>query len=508
MAASLVIVVPDDRPTVVGQGPSATAAPDQNDTAGSPSTSAENSDANAEHFEILYLAVQNWFGRNKSNPPIQLRIPSSEPSLSVTLRRELLAAYIVHGWIGVRQFTAGVFGLAAYGDFVASGGLKEKSAFGPLTGEAANEELSKAVADDRRPLWKAYDVERRLLRERVAAMEKRLEKAATDIATVRVARCRELLLAEAQRYLSLAEPKAASAAAVLAGSEADARAQSVLGLRGPDAAALLARLRELRPQFRSLEQDRRDYLASRGLQIASIATIVLVPLQALAPLARMATPEPDTVASQARALAMSSDDFARAFTQAAAGFPILFRLVEADPEKEREIALAVVEILQNAWKACTALEGDLASPEVVWTMPKLIERTVAERFGAEAAFAERVAADMLKRVGGKIHPMEAVNYVVSGLDTALMLVPFPPLQLGMLVLSTLAGAAETAEAWVNDAAKRHTARAALDPSLALAAEPSILGVVAQAALLALCVLPVPGLVKEIRDMKKAAAAGL
>ena len=504
MTASLVIIVPDDRtPEGVGSGKVPSRGQDSgqdSDSASSPSSSESE-----EHFEILYLPEQKWFGGNKAREAIAIKIPAEQPSLSATLRRELLAAYIIHGWIGVRQFSAGVFGLAAYGDFVDAGGLKEKSFFGPLTGEAANEEMGKAVAEDRRPLWNAYDVERRLLRERVVALEKRLEKAAGEIASARVERCRALLLAEAQRYLSLAEPKAASAAAVLAGSDADARAQAVTGLRGPEAAALLASLRELRPRFRSLEQDRRDFLTSRGLQGAAIATAILPGLQPLAPLARMAAPEPDTAAAQARALAISSDDFARAFTRAAAGYPILFRLVEADPERERDIALAVAEILQDAWKACAALESDLASPDVVWTMPRLIERTVAERFGAEAALAERVAADMLKRVGVKIHPMEAMNYVVSGLDSALMLVPFPPLQLGMLVLSTLAGVAETAETWVRDAAKRHTARAALDPSLALASEPSILGIIAQAALVALCVLPVPGLVKEIREMKKAAS---
>src|SRR5206468_3726852 len=119
----------------------------------------------------------------------------------------LQAAYVIHGWPGVRQFSAGVFGLAAYGRFVDEGGLKEKSLLGPLTGEAADEELGKAVSDERRPLWNAYDAERRLLRERVVTFEKRIEKAAGEVAMARVARCRALLLAEAQRYLSLDQPK-------------------------------------------------------------------------------------------------------------------------------------------------------------------------------------------------------------------------------------------------------------------------------------------------------------
>ena len=47
---------------------------------------------------------------------------------------------------------------------------------------------------------------------------------------------------------------------------------------------------------------------------------------------------------------------------------------------------------------------------------------------------------------------------------------------------------------------------ALLSGLALAAEPSILGLVAQAVMLALCVLPIPGLAKEVRELKKATAS--
>ena len=457
-----------------------------------------------EHFVVKYLPVQNWFGTGK-NEAMDIAIPSQEPGLTSVLRRELLSAYVLHGWSGVWQFSAGVFGLAAFSDFVQANGLEQKSFFGPLTGDKADEAMSKNVAEDRRPLWNVYETEKRLLRERVAEREAFLQKAAWQVGQGRVARCRELLLSEAQRYLSLAEPTLDSAKRVLAGGDADARAQAVTGLRGREGPALLAALKELQPRFRALQRDRKDFLATRGLEAAGGAAQLLPGMQPFAVLARAAGVIPDTGTLQARALAIASDDFAIAFGRAASGYPVLFRLVEADPDKEREIALAVVEILQDAWKACAALESDLGTPEIVWTLPKLVERAVSEKFPGDVAFTERVAADRLRRASGEVHPLEAMNFVVSGLDTALMLVPFPPLQLGMVVIGLLANIAETAETWVRDAGKRHSARAALDPSLALAAEPSILGLVVQAFMLALCVLPIPGLAKEVRELKKATA---
>lgn len=459
---------------------------------------------NDAHFVVKYLLVQNWFGTGK-NEPMDIAIPSKEPGLTSVLRRELLSAYVLHGWPGIRQFSAGVFGLDAYTDLIKANGLQQRSFGGPLTGDKADEAMSKNVAEDRRPLWNAYETEKRLLRERIAEREALLQKAAWQVGQARLARCRELLLSEAQRYLSLAEPKLDSAKRVLAGGDADARVQAVTGLRGRDGPALLGALKELQPRFHALQRDRKDFLATRGLEAAEKAAQFLPGMQPFAALARGAGVVPDTGTMQARALAIASDDFATAFGRAAAGFPVLFRLVKADPDKEREIALAVIEILQDAWQACAALESDLGTPEIVWTLPKLVERAVSEKFPGDFAFTERVGADRLRRVSGEVHPMEALNFVVSGLDTALMLVPFPPLQLGMVVIGLLANIAETAEAWVRDAGKRHSSRAALDPSLALAAEPSILGLVAQAFLLAQCVLPVPGLAKEVRELKKATA---
>lgn len=490
-AAELIFLLPSDPP------PGAPVAPaeqkKQEQYKGTPEEE--------EHFVVKYLPVQNWFGRGK-NEPMDIAIPSKEPGLTSVMRHELLSAYVLHGWSGIRQFSAGVFGLDAYTDFIKANGLEQKSFRGPLTGDKADEAMSKNVADDRRPLWNVYETEKRMLRERIADQEALLQRAAWQVGRTRVARCRELLLAEAQRYLTLAEPKLDNAKRVLAGGDADARAQSAIGLRGRDGPALVTALKELQPRFRALQRDRKDFLATRGLEVVEKVAQVLPGLQPYAALARATGVIPDTGAMQARALAIATDDFATAFSRSAAGFPVLFRLVEADPEKEREIAQAVIEILQDAWRACAALESDLGTPEIVWTLPKLVERAVAEKFPGDFAFTERVAADGLRRVSGEVHPMEALNFVVSGLDTALMLVPFPPLQLGMVVIGLLANIAETAETWVRDAGKRHSARAALDPSLALAAEPSILGLVVQAFMLALCVLPIPGLAKEVRELRK------
>lgn len=461
--------------------------------------------------------------RFNSGQPLVIRIPRTQPALSRIMARELRAAYEVLGWPGVANFGAGVFGLDAYTRFLKSDGLDAKSLRGPATGEAAIERMDKAVDADRRALWDAYVEERRALDKNVALMERKITAAAHEIAKQRIARCRAAAIEEAQRYLSLSEPKTASARSVLAGGEAERRAQGQVGLNGPEGRALRDAVRLLAPLLAEVDASQKLLLATRASDIVNRATGQINPtalsvltglmplLQAATAAAKAVSPDAEATARAAARLAKSSEAHSSEFARLAGGYPVLFRLAGEDGADEAALTRAVVEVLQDAWSAAKAMEKELlasATPKesVVWTMPILIDLTVRQRFGGEGGFAERVAADLMRVRGAKIGPFALINMFISGIDASLMLVPVAPLQLAVAIVSLVGNLAELAEDWVKDSAKRAGNRMALDPEMALSADPSALGFAVQAIVTAVSILPVPMLAAETKAwrLKKAA----
>lgn len=458
-------------------------------------------------YVVKYVTDSSRFGRNARNNPLTVTIRATKATLPATVARELLGVYTMDGWGGVANFGSGVFGLDEYTEFVRRGGLRRGSGIGPAEGDERVDAMRDEVTEDRRPLWDAFEVARRELLVRVRHATRQIQEAAVQVARQRVAECRDLVLAEAVRYLSLAEPRDVSARAVLNGGRQDALAQGRAGgLSGPDGPALMAQLTALLPAKRKLEELRTVLLANEGIDAAArYAPLVIPSLMPFAPLIQQNAPplDPGTAATLQQVLAVASHALTEVFAGAAAGFPILSKLIGEDTAEPRAVAVAVTEILQDAWAACDELDDELAAAsEKVWRLPQLVELTVARRFGRDAEFAERVAADALAAHGRELSPVEVVSAVVQGVDSALMLVPAPPVQLAMVLISLITGVAEVIDSYLRDRVRRRAARAALDPSLALDTAPSFLGLIVHAALLALCVLPVPGLAAEARAARR------
>lgn len=461
-------------------------------------------------YVVRYLLAEGRFlyGQlDELENTVFIRIPREQPAMAAVVRRELTAAYIAHGQAGVRQFAAGVMDLAVYTRLVRNNQIGQKRPQGVASGKELFEIMGRAVPAERRPLWDCFESERAALGARIQDCLRRIGEQAKVLAVQRLQQCRALVLAEAVRYLDFSGARAARLKPMLGGLPGDRRVQ----LDGPDGPALLAELRAIQPAYRALQQVQSDYLKARGIDAAGqagsarVVTAMLPALAALARLAAQAVPG-DTLTMLRRDAAQQADDFKTRFHRAAMLYPILFRIVEEEPVSDRDAALAVSEALQDAYQACTALEADLESTDALWRLPMLIDLTLQNAFAAEADFAGRVAADHFRSLEGEIHPFEGINYFVQSIDTALMLVPFPPLELGMLVLSVLAEAGQLAEQYVREGVKRRAAKAALDPSLALSDAPSLLALAFQAVFLALCVIPVPGMLKKARESRQASSA--
>ncbi|MFM7443692.1 MAG: hypothetical protein ACKO2N_07235, partial [Tabrizicola sp.] len=390
----------------------------------------------AEAWEVSFHSDNRSFN---SGEPLLIRIPRSQPALDRSMARELRAAYEVLGWPGVANFGAGVFGLDAYTRFLKADGLDAKSFWGPAKGEDAIKKMDKAVHRDRRPMWDAYVKARKALDHDVAQMEHAITKAAHEVATARIARCRSLLIEEAQRYLSLGEPKAASARAVLVGGRDDQKAQGQVGLRGPDGAALRAAVQELAPLTAEVESAQSALLASKASDFVNQATGAVNPvalslltmympvLHAATKAAQFIAPDADATARAAARLSRASNAHQVEFVRLSGGHPVLFRLAGEDGLDERKATEAVVEVLQDAWSAARTMEEELAADatprkSVVWTLPMLIDVTVRQRFTGDSAFAERAGADLLQARGAKIGPFALLNMFISGIDASLFLV--------------------------------------------------------------------------------------
>lgn len=465
-------------------------------------------------YEVKYVSNQKMFGASPGTAPVIVLLPKDEILLVPALRRELTAAYNLHGWPGVAQFAAGVFGLDRYDEFLNRNGLGARDFGGPATGDKAIGLLRDAVGKDRSRLWAAFEVERTALRRSVIKREAELTAAAHDLAKERIARCRQLLVSEAVRYLSLAEPKVANAQRLLSSGSPEGNAQAIVGLRGPDGGDLKKAVASIFPLLERLKQEQADFTRSRLGEVTeqNLAKVgKIIPAAAIwASAAKALTPDAQTVRYQETSLAATSQDFASQFSQLTAAFPILFRLVDEDATNEAELTQSVVSVLQDAWSNAASFEKELnsdATPKssTVWTLPALIDLTVRSRYGSDSPFSERVAADLLKARGAQIPPMALLNGVISAIDTGLMLVPFPPVQLATLLVSIVGSMAELAESWVLDTGKRASHRMALDPSLSLGTEPTALGLAFGGLMIALSIIPVPGLTAEVKALRKVKA---
>ena len=252
-------------------------------------------------YALQHVVDSTRFGGAAQDRPVAFTIPSTEPGLSRALRRELLSAYVVHGVKGVEQFAASVFGQDEYSDFLMRDGQQAKRFWGPKEGDEAVEQMRPAVSPERAPLWKAFEIERVAMLAEIKRCAESLQKAATEVAAQRVATCRALLVAEAERYLSL---KGIPVKGLLSGGAEAASAVASRGPGGPEGADLVRVLQQLQPLLNRVRQEGRDLMAARGLSAAAQPTTALTSLMtALQPLASVFAVNLHTVPGAAAALA-------------------------------------------------------------------------------------------------------------------------------------------------------------------------------------------------------------
>jgi hypothetical protein len=285
------------------------------------------------------------------------------------------------------------------------------------------------ISDDRTPqrgrLIQAFEGYLERLPSRRAAAEAAVEKAALEGALRRLELSRTQLVAEARRYLSLANPS--SAPDVLSGS-------GPTKLTGPETLDLVADLiaigtarielarravarreavqRWEREKLGILEDDRtragvhRTYVTDAQLREQSAA------------LAAMG--DSREVADAKRRVADQHEALTQLVTGLAAGRSLLFRLWDTEvpflalrlikgsrggPAADRarvidsrDLRDAVVARLRTAYQAATELIGDLKSdPDLVWRFEPLIEDTLSGLNAGDSDFAARAARERVKQ---------------------------------------------------------------------------------------------------------------
>ena len=224
-----------------------------------------------------------------------------------------------------------------------------------------------------------------------------------------------------------------------------------------------------------------------------------------------ATPVTNTLAVQAVAQAVaadpaviartSEDDEARnrlqeQLTLAGLEHPVLFQIYrEADPEDRDAVARRVVEALRRAdganHRLITGLADDAA---IVWQFPAAVREGLAEVGVPETSVTWVAAEERLAREQGPrlAAQLGMVSGLAAGGAALLGAAVAPPLAVAIVVADVVVNLVDALQEYLSYRRLRAGFDAVLDPSLALGAEPGLLGTVLTIAFDLASALPVPG----------------
>lgn len=453
------------------------------------------------HHEVTLVLNPRAWGNLPSDTRVTLKIPRAPEGLRTALSRELDSAYALGGWPMVDQLAQGVFGFEQYaslGEFVPRGRLA-----GAQVSDARSERLMSVLRErvppDRAALLRAFEQLRGELADWGAECLKVLQEYAVCRAvTEELPACDAATLEEARRYLSLSATDDASVRKALA----DPAAPHVQSLVGPEGRALAKALGELAGTYRTFKTAQRDFeatLPSRKAAKGAVWLALLSPALGFSTLAAGALADRGKDAGDASAgarLARASGEFQAHFAETAVRYPVVFKLGHCLDQGESVWRGQTVRALQDALEASAELSELLGEePEKVWRFTRLVDRCVVTGLAAHAPIAARAAADRML-LETRTPPFARVNAGIQLLSMPLGLVPFPPAQGVVALVSVLGDAAEMLESYLRTHEQRLGFRAALDPGRALGADSSYTSTLVQGAFVALGLLPIPGAIKE------------
>lgn len=472
-----------------------------------PATGVGTPESGDDPYLLNYVIDPGRFaGQTSENKPFEIRIPREPVTMRAALRRELESAYVLYSWDGVDRFAVAVFGDARYGNLL-SHGQWDRDKYSAKGGKRI-EALRERVSQERSALWQCFERERSSLIKDIENVQQLIEShAACRAVSIEIRRSRETITREVKRYLNLVDQEDTTIRAVLTGGHAYAYGMRLNESEGKD---LWKAARALAPLMRNMRSAQSEYkekvLMSTAADAVVLAAILQTALMPLIPVSQeWSQSAADDKSKAIQSLQISTRALTDRFTVLAAAYPILFKTADLVLESEHLFTVGVVEALQEAWAACEELEKKFMDTSLAWQFPALIDRTINAGFGGEAQFAERVAANKLEAVNG-MTPIQGINAVIQGIDTALMLVPHPAVKAATLVASIIGDVAEFMETYLRTAEQRIAYRAALDPSLAMAPNASYLSLLASAVFMALNILPLPGAMKELREKVMSDAA--
>jgi hypothetical protein len=328
-------------------------------------------------------------------------------------------------------------------------------------------------------------------------------------------RARLEILKETRRYLSLREDTDTAALAVLKGGAAAAHTELLLG---PDGRRLLAALAKLLPLGKSVSAAE-NAAVEQGLKNWAGKAIALVAPPSARALGVLIQPSAEQLTEAAGALDTARGKYAEALATWGAGFPAVYRLVDSESNTRDDLRIAVdlTQFLQEAWAASwDAAKHFRDHPEEVWTLPILVDQTVArgfapkrdavaglaaepsqiddkaaDDFDQETCFAERVAADELMRVSKDVPAIEIVNNFLQFIDLVATpaKVEVPLIALVLEILTLVAGVAELADSYVRSEPERLVSRAAFGPGRSVSSAAPYLSTIVKAVAKAIFLLP-------------------
>ena len=445
-------------------------------------------------YDIEFVPNPKAWGNFPTTQPIKFQVPRDRAQMHTRLRAEAEAAFAIGGWPLIDELAAGAFGKQQL--FA----LRMRKPGRPL-GTSMMEELREHVSPERAELFRMFDVVRGELQKKAAAGLSLLQSHALCRAiNEELPRCEDTAISEARRYLSLARTDERSVRAALAAGYP----RTYQALIGPEGPALVSALGSLRGPYTKMQESQKRYedtLPGKNLQKAAIwmllgAVALPVVIMNQAEAVRKAFgPQPARQQALLQ-LAQATAAFQAEFAALALRYPILFKIADLVGKDEGEWSNGTVAALQDALTASADLQEALREdPEKVWRFPGLIDRSIRAGFGPHTSFMSRVASDKLLKEND-MPPFARLNAGIQLLSTTLMLVPLPPVKVGLAIAMVIGDAAELLESYFRTKEQRMGFRAAIDPADALGADASYASTVIQAGFLALDVLPIPGAVKE------------
>lgn len=471
----------------------------------------ESGDEGGNHEITLALNPRAW-GNLPSSSRVTLQIPKAPNDLRTALSRELDTAYALGGWPMVDQLAQGVFGFEQYaslGEFVPRGKLAG-SQMSDARSERLMSVLRERVPPERAALFRAFEQLRGELADWSAACLNILEEYVVCRAvTEELPACDAATLNEARRYLSLSATDDASVRKALA----DPAASHIQALVGPEGRALAKALVELSGTYRKFKNAQQEFektLPSRKTAKGAVWLALLSPALGFSALAAGALADRLKGAGDAKAgarLARASGEFQAHFAETAVRYPVVFKLGHCLDQGESVWRGETVRALQDTLEASAELSDLLGEePEQVWKFTRLVERSVVAGLAAYAPLAARAAADRML-LETRTPPFARLNAGIQLLSMPLGLVPFPPVQGVVALVSVLGDAAEMLESYLRTREQRLGFRASLDPGRSLGADSSYTSTLIQGAFVALGLLPIPGALKEWAESGTEAARG-